>query len=105
MTVAFCEKYRPDTERPQLIQARSEPEGGMFSDLHEFNLRRARARILREVSGFSSNDQLARALDAYRLGKGDFADYLIREHAKAAGAAAVATFDRALLAEAGFTSP
>lgn len=54
---------------------------------------------------FTSNDQLARALDAYRRGKGDFADYLIREHARAAGAEAVATFDRALLAEKGYTSP
>jgi predicted nucleic-acid-binding protein len=54
---------------------------------------------------YGSSDQLARALDAFRLGKGEFADYLIREHAKAAGAAAVATFDRALLAESGFTSP
>jgi predicted nucleic-acid-binding protein len=54
---------------------------------------------------FSSNDQLARALDAYRRGKGDFADYLIREHARAAGAEVVATFDRALLAEKSYTSP
>jgi predicted nucleic-acid-binding protein len=54
---------------------------------------------------FTSNDQLARALDAYRRGKGDFADYLIREHARAAGADTVATFDRALLEERGYTSP
>jgi predicted nucleic-acid-binding protein len=54
---------------------------------------------------FTSNDHLARALDAYRRGKGDFADYLIREHARAAGAETVATFDRALLAEKGYTSP
>jgi predicted nucleic-acid-binding protein len=54
---------------------------------------------------FTSNDQLARALDAYRRGKGDFADYLIREHARFAGANTVATFDRALLAEKGFSSP
>lgn len=54
---------------------------------------------------FASTDRLARALDAYRSGGGDFADYLIREHAQAAGADTVATFDRALLAERGFTSP
>ncbi len=54
---------------------------------------------------FGSTDRLARALDAYRDGKGDFADYLIREHARAAGADTVATFDRALLKDAGFVSP
>jgi predicted nucleic-acid-binding protein len=43
-----------------------------------------------------------RALTAYRAGKGDFADYLIREQARSAGAAEVATFDRALKAEDGF---
>ncbi len=54
---------------------------------------------------FGSTDRLARALDAYRDGKGDFADYLIREHARAAGADTVATFDRALLKDQGFVSP
>jgi len=54
---------------------------------------------------FSSTDRLARALDAYRYGKGDFADYLIRELARAAGADTVATFDRALLKDEGFVSP
>jgi predicted nucleic-acid-binding protein len=43
-----------------------------------------------------------RALAAYRAGKGDFADYLIREQAEAAGANEVATFDRALKGEDGF---
>jgi len=54
---------------------------------------------------FRSTDRLARALDAYRRGKGDFADYLIREHALAAGAETVATFDGALLKESGFSKP
>ncbi len=54
---------------------------------------------------FSSTDRLARALAAYRHGKGDFADYLIRELARAAGADTVATFDRALLKDEGFVSP
>ncbi|HTE46760.1 MAG TPA: type II toxin-antitoxin system VapC family toxin [Gemmatimonadaceae bacterium] len=40
-----------------------------------------------------------RALEAYRKGKGDFADYLIREQAKAADATEVATFDRQLKGE------
>lgn len=52
---------------------------------------------------FDSSDALARALQAYVAGKGDFADYLIREHAQEAGADTVATFDRALLKEEGFS--
>ena len=42
------------------------------------------------------------ALEAYRTGKGDFADYVIREQAKAAEASEVVTFDRALRGESGF---
>ena len=45
------------------------------------------------------------AVDAYRRGGADFADYLIRERALAQGAAAVATFDRGALAESGFVHP
>jgi predicted nucleic-acid-binding protein len=62
-------------------------------------LLRARAVV------FASSDQLARALEAYATGRGDFADYLIREHARAAGADTVATFDRSLLEERGFSKP
>lgn len=51
---------------------------------------------------FSSSDRLARALEAYKAGLGDFADYLIREHARASGCEAVATFDSDLLKEPGF---
>ncbi len=54
---------------------------------------------------FSSVDSIARALDAYRKERGDFADYLIREHARSAGAETVATFDGALLKESGFSKP
>lgn len=54
---------------------------------------------------FAAPDELGRALDAYANGRGDFADYLIREHARAAGCNEVATFDRALLAERGYTAP
>jgi predicted nucleic-acid-binding protein len=42
------------------------------------------------------------ALGAYRDGRGDFADYLIREQARAAEASEVVTFDRALKGESGF---
>jgi predicted nucleic-acid-binding protein len=53
---------------------------------------------------FTASDQLIRALDAFESGKGDFADYLIREHARAADCDSVATFDRVLLREKGFVS-
>lgn len=43
-----------------------------------------------------------RALDAYRRGSGDFADYLIREQALANDADEVVTFDRGLKGETGF---
>jgi len=66
----------------------------------------ALAALLRARSVvFTSADRLARSLDAYRNGKGDFADYLIRELARAAGADTVATFDRLLLKEPGFSKP
>ena len=54
---------------------------------------------------FTSTDRLARSLEAYRNGKGDFADYLIRELAREAGAETVATFDKSLLKEPGFSKP
>ena len=50
----------------------------------------------------ATTDQLLRALAAYETGKGDYSDYLIREHARAAGHSTVATFDKALLKERGF---
>ena len=45
---------------------------------------------------------IARALAAYRTGRGDFADYVIREQAFASEATEVVTFDRTLKGEAGF---
>jgi predicted nucleic-acid-binding protein len=45
---------------------------------------------------------IARSLEAYRKGKGDFADYLGREQARAIDAGEVVTFDRALKGEDGF---
>jgi len=51
---------------------------------------------------FAAADQLIRALDAFESGNGDFADYLIREHGRAADCESVATFDRMLLRERGF---
>lgn len=54
---------------------------------------------------FREPDRLRDALAAFGRGRGDFADYLIREHARAAGCDAVVTFDRALHGEAGFVAP
>ena len=63
------------------------------------NLQRARELALQ------SPDELARALTSFAAGKGDLADYLIREQARTEGCDAVATFDRAVLGEAGFVEP
>ena len=54
---------------------------------------------------FRASDVLTRALEAYRRGKGDFADYVLREDAVAAGCESVFTFDKALLKEPGFSRP
>ena len=54
---------------------------------------------------FSDAGRLAQALSAYEKGRGDYADYLIRETAQDAGCECVATFDRALLSEPGFIAP
>ena len=51
---------------------------------------------------FESTDRISRAIKSYRVGKGDFADYVIREQSMDAGAEAVATFDEDLLRDAGF---
>jgi predicted nucleic-acid-binding protein len=51
---------------------------------------------------YRAADELARALEAFSEGRGDFADYLIRESSVAAGCEGVATFDKALHAERGF---
>lgn len=47
-------------------------------------------------------DLVHRALGAFRAGKGDFADYVIRERALSAGSERLATFDRRLWSEPGF---
>jgi len=54
---------------------------------------------------FQNVDSLLRAVEAFAPGRGDFADYVIRESARAAGCNKVATFDRALLREPGFIAP
>ena len=54
---------------------------------------------------FTDEDRIARALDLFEQGKGDFADYMISEHAVGAGCEKVATFDKQLLKEERFVSP
>jgi len=49
----------------------------------------------------SDGDLVHRALGAFRAGRGDFDDYVIRERARAAGCASIATFEKQLWAEAG----
>ncbi len=51
-----------------------------------------------------SVDIAHRALADFESGKGDFADYVIRESAVAAGCESVATFDKALQREPGFVA-
>jgi predicted nucleic-acid-binding protein len=55
-----------------------------------------------ELIVVSHTATIDRALQAYRGGTADFADYLVGEHARAAGADEVVTFDRALKGERGF---
>ena len=72
--------------------------------------RRSRAEIAGAIERLLETEMVVvpdtdiarRALASYRDGSGDFADYLIREHAFAAGAATVVTFDRAVKGEPGF---
>ena len=51
---------------------------------------------------FASRERVRTAIDAYSKGKGDFADYMIREQAFEAGSKCVVTFDEALIDETGF---
>jgi predicted nucleic-acid-binding protein len=73
--------------------------------LRRAEISQALRRVLRARNlAFTSSERLVRALEAYDQGRGDFADYLIREHARASGCKAVATFDGDLLEEPGFTA-
>ena len=50
-------------------------------------------------------DSARRALAAFIAAKGDFADYLIRDHSSLVGCSTVATFDKVLLKQPGFNAP
>jgi len=67
------------------------------------------AEVLSELSRarhilLESAERVSRAVKAYAAGKGDFADYLIREVSLGHGCEAVATFDADVVAEPGFGS-
>jgi len=51
---------------------------------------------------FAAVDQLVRALEDYREGCSDFANYIIRQHARSCECDSVATFVAVLLKERGF---
>ena len=72
--------------------------------------REAIATVLRMLLGarnlrFESSDRMARAISAFEKGRGGFSDYLIREVASEWECESVATFDRVLQKESGFTRP
>ena len=64
-----------------------------------------RQLLLARQLTFSSLDLFQRALAAYEEGRGDFADYLIREHGRESGSTHMVTFDKDLLEEPGFLAP
>jgi predicted nucleic-acid-binding protein len=87
--------------------ARAQPEA--FAASYRFPRDVVAATLVRLLSAralaFRDSAVLARALDAFSSGKGDFADYVVAAHAREAGCAEVATFDRVLLRERGFVRP
>jgi predicted nucleic-acid-binding protein len=54
---------------------------------------------------FEHSPEVRRAVEAHRAGRGDLADYLIRERALRCGCDVVSTFDKTLLEEPGFAAP
>ena len=64
-----------------------------------------RALLEAEHLVFESTDRCLRALRRYEAGRGGFADYLITERASDAGCSNLATFDQAILSEAGTIAP
>jgi predicted nucleic-acid-binding protein len=73
--------------------SRSEVEGAL------------RALLEAEHLTFESTDRCLRALRRFGTGAGGFSDYLIAERAADGGCVSLATFDRALLAEADCRAP
>lgn len=86
--IVFCELVWVLTRRAKAARAR-------IADALEQLVRT-------ELVVVSDSGAIERAIAAYRGGKGDFADYLIREQATEMQATEVATFDSALKGEAMF---
>ncbi len=68
------------------------------------------ASVLRQLVAarqltFDSADRLTRAIRSFENGRGDFADYVIREHGRDAGCSQIRTIDRALQGEEMFAAP
>lgn len=78
----------------------------VLSSVYEYSRDEVRATLRAVVASgnivVEHADEVHRALEAHARGKGDIADYLIRERALSSGCDEVATFDRALLKEPGF---
>ena len=51
---------------------------------------------------FAEREIVERALERWKAGSGDFADYVIESQGAAGGCSTTLTFDRSLLGEAGF---
>lgn len=74
-------------------------------------LRQVRVEIVKVIDGLVEDDifqiehasLVCSALDQYRSGKADFADYLIGQIAAHAGSRDTVTFDKALNGSSGFT--
>jgi predicted nucleic-acid-binding protein len=64
-----------------------------------------RAVLRARQLAFQSSERIAKALAAYEEGRGDFADFMIRDVAEEAGCDSVATFDRELVDQSGFVEP
>lgn len=70
-------------------------------------VRREIAAALDQILGVTGlviedRDQVTAAVDAYRRGPGDFADYLLGERNRAAGCVSTATLDRRLKSASAF---
>lgn len=72
---------------------------------HETIVQHLRELILSTDVVVRSVEEVSRALDDVAAGDGGFADYLIREAARTAGAEIVYTFDRALVDGVAFIEP
>lgn len=93
--------FVPDVVLVELVWVLRAAYGFSRREIHEALTALASADHL----SFEDDERLSRVLRAFGEGRGDFADYLIRERALAYGCSTVETFDRVLQAEDGFSPP